>query len=247
MSQIDDWQEVIGKSQRAVWPKAAKAAVACQGMLVGGTAVAVHLRHRISEDIDILAPHPLDAASVRSLLESQAEESFTMVGLSRHEVHALVDGVSVHVFEDPNADSRTADVVNLQEGPRIDDMQVASLQDLLALKLDLVRWRSTLRDLIDLAAIDQLSEHSLEDGLAYWLQKFSAEWDNAALDQLVFKLRFPSAQDADPLFDDSHDQVIAYLKNRAPQHASRAWLPTCANRPLGDRPAGAEELADQFS
>ena len=217
MSQIEDWREVIGHRQRAVWPKAATAAVDCGGVLVGGTAVAIHLRHRISEDIDILVPDPFDTVSVRSQLEGQADESFTMIGLSPHEVHALVDGVRVHIFEDPNADSRTAGVEVLHQGPTVDEMPVASLQDLLALKLDLVRWRSTLRDLIDLAAIDQLSGHRLEDGLFYWLQKFGAEWDNAALDQLVFRLRFPSAQDADPLFDDSRDQIIAYLKSRAPQ------------------------------
>ncbi len=217
MNQIDEWREVIGHRQRAVWPKAAAAAAECGGVLVGGTAVAIHLRHRLSEDIDILAPGPFDAAGARSQLEEQADESFTMIGLNSHEVHALVDGVSVHIFEDPNAESRTAAVAVLKQGPEIDTMPVASLQDLLALKLDLIRWRSTLRDLIDLAAIDQLSGHRLEDGLFYWLQKFRAEWDNAALDQLVFRLRFPSAQDADPLFDDSRDQIIAYLKSRAPQ------------------------------
>ena len=217
MSPIDDWHEVIGHRQRMVWRRAARAAAACQGVLVGGTAVAIHLRHRISEDIDILAPSPLDVAKARSLLEAGAEESFTMVGLSAHEVHALVDGVSVHIFEDPNADSRTAEVAVLQEGPTIDGMPVASLNDLLALKLDVIRWRSTLRDLIDLAAIDQLSGHRLEDGLVYWQQKFGAEWDNAALDQLVFRLRFPSATEADPLFDSSRDAVIAYLKERALQ------------------------------
>lgn len=217
MSQIDQWQEVIGRRQREVWPKAAKAAVACGGVLVGGTAVAVHLRHRISEDIDILAPSPVDASEVRTLLESEADESFTMIGLSAHEVHALVDGVSVHVFEDPNADSRLGEVATLREGSTIDAMPVASLEDLLALKLDLIRWRSTLRDLIDLAAIDRLSGLSLEDGLACWQQKFGAQWDNAALDQVVFKLRFPSARGADPLFDDSREQVVAYLKNRALQ------------------------------
>ena len=217
MSRLDDWREVIGDRQRAVWPRAAKAAAACRGMLVGGTAVAVHLRHRVSEDIDILAPGPIDTASVKSLIEAEAEESFTVIGLSSHEVHALVDGVSVHVFEDPNAESRVGQVTVLRKGPTIDEMPVASLQDLLALKLDLIRWRSTLRDLIDLAAIDRLSGHRLEDGLVYWQQKFGAEWDNAALDQLVFRLRFPSAKDADPLFDDSREEVVAYLKSRALQ------------------------------
>ena len=217
MGQVDEWHPVIGDRQRAVWPTAARAAVACLGTLVGGTAVTVHLKHRISEDIDILAPGPFDIAETRSLLEEGAQESFAIVDMSTHEICALVDTVRVHLFEDPNADSRIGEVEVLQEGPTIDGMPVASLKDLLALKLDLIRWRSVLRDLIDLAAIDRISGHRLEDGLAYWQEKFNAEWDNAALDQVVFRLLFPSAQDADPLFDDSRDQVIAYLKSRAAQ------------------------------
>ena len=217
MSQIDDWQDVIGDRQRAVWPKAARAAAACRGVLVGGTAVAIHLRHRVSEDIDILAFTPFDTAAVKSLIEQEAEESFAVIGLSSHEVHVRVDGVSVHVFEDPNADSRTGQVTVLQEGQTISGMQVSSLKDLLALKLDVIRWRSALRDLIDLAAIDRLSGHRFEDGLVYWQQKFRAEWDNAALDLLVFRLRFPSAKDADPLFDNSREEVVGYLKSRALQ------------------------------
>jgi len=85
VSQIDQWQEVIGRRQREVWPKAAKAAVDCGGVLVGGTAVAVHLRHRISEDIDILAPNPVETSGVKALLESEANESFSMIGLNPHE------------------------------------------------------------------------------------------------------------------------------------------------------------------
>ncbi len=217
MNQIDGWRDVLGRRQRAVWPAAARAANECRGMLVGGTAVAIYLGHRVSEDIDILTPGPLDASKVRSLLERLAERSFSTVGLSAHEVHAVVDEVSVHVFEDPNADTRTAEVKVLQEPTTIDGMAIASLPDLLALKLDLIRWRSTLRDLIDLAAIDRLSDYRLEEGLDFWLQKFGAEWDNAALDQIVFRLLFPSARNADPLFDDSRDEVVAYLKGRAPQ------------------------------
>ncbi|WP_419918220.1 hypothetical protein [Candidatus Poriferisocius sp.] len=37
------------------------------------------------------------------------------------------------------------------------------------------------------------------------------------MNQIVFRLLFPSARDADPLFDGSKDEVLAYLKGRAPQ------------------------------
>ncbi len=94
-------------------------------------------------------------------------------------------------------------------------MPVASLPDLLALKLDTLLWRSHLRDLLDIAAIDSLTAHRLEDGIRYYRQRFGPELDNAILDNLIFKLRFPSARDADPLFDDARDATITYLKRRA--------------------------------
>ena len=59
------------------------------------------MRHRRSEDIDILTPGPFDATEIRDRLEADTESSFVALAPSRHEVQVLLDGVRVHVFEDP--------------------------------------------------------------------------------------------------------------------------------------------------
>ena len=215
MAEIDAWSDVLGDRQRAAWLRAAPTASATGGVLVGGTAAAVHLRHRRSEDLDILTPGPFDTAEIRRRLERAAEWSFVAVARSRHEVRVLLDGVNVHVFEDPQAEHRLQTPRMLEQGPVISGMPVASLPDLLALKLDILLWRSTLRDLLDIAAIDRLSGHSLEDGIRYYRRRFGPELDNAILDNLIFRLRFPAAGDADPLFDDTRDATVAYLKRRS--------------------------------
>ena len=215
MAEIGAWSDVLGAPLRAAWPRAAPIASETSGVLVGGTAVAIHLRHRRSDDIDILVPGPFDTAEIGRRLEHAAGWSFVAVARSRHEVHVLLDGVHVHVFEDPQAEHRLRTPHTLRQGPVVSGMPVASLPDLLALKLDLLLWRSTLRDLLDIAAIDRLTNHRLEDGIRYYRQRFGPELDNAILDNLVFRLRFPAAGDADPLFDDARDTTVAYLKQRA--------------------------------
>ncbi len=215
MADIDGYHDVLSAPMRAVWPRAARIASATGGVLVGGTAVAVHLRHRRSEDLDILTPSAFDTAAVRDRLEADADRSFVALARSRHEVLVLLDDVRVHVFEDPQAEHRLRVPRPLQPGPTIDGMPVASLPDLLALKLDTLLWRSSLRDLLDLAAIDSLTAHRLEDGIRCYRLRFGPELDSGILDNLIFKLRFPPAGDADPLFDDARDATVAYLKQRA--------------------------------
>ena len=55
----------------------------------------------------------------------------------------------------------------------------------------------------------------LEDGIRCYRQRLGPELDSGILDNLIFKLRFPSGGDADPLFDDARDVTVAYLKRRA--------------------------------
>ena len=215
MADIDAWDDVLDTRMRDAWPKAGRIASRTGGVLVGGTAIAIHLRHRRSEDIDILTPGPFDTAEIRDQLEAAAESSFVALARSRHEVLVLLDDVRVHVFEDPQAEHRLREPRTIQQGPTVGGMPVASLEDLLALKLDTLLWRSNLRDLLDLAAIDSLTAHRLEDGIRYYRQRFGPELDSGILDNLIFKLRFSSGGDADPLFDDARDVTVAYLKRRA--------------------------------
>ena len=82
--------------------------------------------------------------------------------------HARIDGVEVDIFGAlPTQGVDTLQMRVISEGPVIDDMRIGSIPDLLATKLDVIQYRPKLRDYMDLAAIDQMTPHSLEDGITY--------------------------------------------------------------------------------
>ena len=54
MGDIDGYADVLAEPQRRIWDKIASIAHRCGGVLMDGTAVAVHLRHRLSEGLDIM-------------------------------------------------------------------------------------------------------------------------------------------------------------------------------------------------
>ena len=54
MSGLDAWADVVPENLRRVWPHVADCANRVGGALMGGTAVAIHLRHRVSEDLDVI-------------------------------------------------------------------------------------------------------------------------------------------------------------------------------------------------
>ena len=60
---LDDWSEVLDQPTRACWPRVA-AASPPSGILMGGTALAVHLRHRRSRDLDVFVHQLFDPEAV---------------------------------------------------------------------------------------------------------------------------------------------------------------------------------------
>ena len=58
MAEIDAWEDVLPTEMREVWPVLGQATEQLEGCLMGGTALAVHLRHRISFDLDYMTVGP---------------------------------------------------------------------------------------------------------------------------------------------------------------------------------------------
>ena len=61
--------------------------------LAGGTAVALHLGHRISEDFDFFTPQDFDALLLRNELYKTGE--FIVTGIENHTLHGIFNGVKV--------------------------------------------------------------------------------------------------------------------------------------------------------
>lgn len=143
--------------------RVAETALAKQFYLAGGTAVALHLGHRQSFDLDFFVqarefPADLPRRELAHLGELTVldEAAGTFVG--------TLDGGQVSFFIYPYP---------LLETPvTFEGVQVAGLPDLASMKLDAISSRGTKRDFVDLYQISQ-SVFPLHETLAHFERKYA--------------------------------------------------------------------------
>ena len=243
MPDIDRWSEVLPDAQRRVWPKLGQAVEGTGGVLMGGTAVAIHLRHRTSVDLDVMSLEPFSGWRVADRLKELCRD-VRVEEAAESCLRATVDGVLVDVFRAlPSEHAHPDDMSTIQDGPVIDGMPVGSLPDLLATKLDVIMYRPKLRDYIDLAAIDARTPYSLEDGLAFHEQRYGTTAGRWILDHIVGLLEDPGRLPADPIFELMRKPVLEHVAGRVPslrQRLTDMYAETAAELPATPPPERAE-------
>lgn len=145
-----------------------KALVAVQGFyLAGGTAVAAHLGHRVSRDLDLF--------SVAGDVDLEVVRSAIVASLPEVEVIAITD-VALHIRSAQTA----IDVVRYgyppleQPSPGPAGFPLAGLTDLSTMKLAAVSRRGIRRDFWDLHAIFSSRKLTLGDSLDAYERRFGA-------------------------------------------------------------------------
>jgi hypothetical protein len=141
--------DILPPAQREIWPQLAPAPE-LSFVLYGGTAVALHLGHRVSIDFDFFKAEPLDKARIetsfqfaRNARTIQEDENTLVMDVSMPSGPVKVSffgGLELGRINDP---LRTKDAVLL----------VASLEDLLATKLKVILDRAEAKDYRDISAI----------------------------------------------------------------------------------------------
>lgn len=222
VAEIDDWEDCLPADLRRVWPVLASVVGDIDGCLFGGTAIAIHLRHRQSFDLDYMTAEPFDVVEVAEALTDASGGDIRVVRQDQEGLHAIVGGVTVEIFRTPERGYNPGRVTMLDAPTIIDGLKVASLADLLASKLDILLYRQKLRDFIDLAAIDTQGPYSLEDGLLFHMARYGPVPEGHELSRIVNLLADPGQLDADPAFDRERDTVLTHLRSRA--HALRGFL-----------------------
>ncbi len=240
MGEIDDWADCLAAGLRKVWPILAGVVSDIDGSLFGGTAIAIHLRHRQSFDLDYMTAGPFDVVEAANALTEAFDGDIRVLRQDREGLHAMVGGVTVEIFRTPERGYNPGRVTMLEAPTIIDDLKVASLADLLASKLDVLLYRQKLRDYIDLAAIDAQSPYSLEDGLLFHMTRYGPVPEGHELSQIINLLEDPGQLDADPVFARERDRVLTHLRSRAP--ALRRFL---HHRILSDADIAGEKPVDR--
>jgi hypothetical protein len=141
--------EILPPAQSEIWPQLAPASD-LSFVLYGGTAVALHLGHRVSIDFDFFKAEPLDKARietsfqfVRNARTIQEDENSLVMDVPMPSGSVKVSffgGLALGRINDP---LRTRDAVLL----------VASLEDLLATKLKAILDRAEAKDYRDISAM----------------------------------------------------------------------------------------------
>ena len=247
MRDIDRYGDVLSADVRAVWPKLAAAVADIDGALFGGTALATHLRHRQSFDLDYMTYTYFAGEQLAARLATAAQVDVQVAAASQ--LRAAVDGVVVEVFSAPHPSDDPSRVQQVAAPVVIDGLAVASIGDLLASKLDVLLWRARLRDFIDIAAIDQSERLRIEDGLRLHIHRYGTAMHSGVLDEIVDLLEDPGVLASDPVFAEQAPATLSYLAGRVPE--LRDYL-AAARAVSGDAPparhaAAASEMPDADS
>ncbi len=165
--QFDPRIEILPPAQQEIWSQLAPAR-GLSFVLYGGTAVALHLGHRISIDFDFFKSEPLEKAKIeasfgfiRNARTVQEDENTLVVDVSMPSGQVKVSffgGLSLGRVNDPLL---TRDRVLL----------VASLEDLLATKLKTILDRAEAKDYRDISAM-LAAGVSLERALGTFTQMY---------------------------------------------------------------------------
>ena len=216
MTDIEEYSDFLPDGLRGVWPHVAECAQKVGGVLMGGTAVAIHLRHRESEDLDVMTLREFSGDAIKnSLVKSGA--AVEVIEVAKNMFHGFVDTVKVDVFRALESNGVEPSSMRwIAPTTTVSDMQVGSLPDLMAAKLDVIWNRAKLRDYIDLAALDRSGACSLESGLGYYCRKYGYEYPPRVLEQIIGLLDSPGTMPSDPAFDEIGTESLEYLKSRVP-------------------------------
>ncbi len=130
--------------------------------LVGGTALALHLGHRKSIDLDFLSSETFDLEEIKTMLIKKYDFK---VSYSRSQtLKGFINGIKVDFIK--------FDYPHLYNCEIIDDVRLESIPDIIAMKLlSITDNGSRIKDFIDIAYLS--SRFSLEEMLQFFIRKIT--------------------------------------------------------------------------
>lgn len=144
--------------------------------LAGGTAIATHLNHRVSRDLDFFLSKPVDMDALYTRL--RATGHFAAMHLGPGTVNGVFGETKVQFL-------LAGTQRNTEPLTVVDGIPVAGLGDLLATKLKVIMGTGELRDYFDMMAIEQRSSLTAEEGLGIFLERYQPKAPNEAVAIIV--------------------------------------------------------------
>lgn len=143
--------------------------------LGGGTAVAVHLSHRESRDLDFFFHGEVDLDALAELLDGLGDFAMTHRGAGT--LKGLFGRTRLEFLD-------ASDLTQLAEPTEVAGLRVAGLQDLMAMKLKVMAERGEMRDYFDVKAIDERGGVSVEEGIELYMRRYDIDRSSEAVTHL---------------------------------------------------------------
>lgn len=137
--------------------------------LAGGTALALHLNHRSSYDLDIYSPESFEETRVSQQWQ-QAFPEFKLTLQDWQTVQGCVGDTDVSLFYYQYP---------LFKNPKLfENFPIASIEDIAAMKIEAIMGRGLKRDFFDLYCICTMTELSLIEVLKLNQKKYARDGSN---------------------------------------------------------------------
>ncbi len=212
MTELGELAAVLPSATRRAWGPVAQVTPP-DGVLMGGTALAVHLRHRVSRDLDVFITSDFDVGALRDQLAAIGRFAVTQIG----------EGTLNGVFEEAKVQFLAAGGQRVLSEPTVvAGMKVGAIEDLLATKIKVVGDRAELRDYFDLMAIEQHAGRFVEEGLQLYARRYGVEMSHVSIEHIVLGFGYFDDLQDDPHLASEHgvdlsDRVARYWRRRQPE------------------------------
>lgn len=210
----DDVQAVLPADTARAWTDIADH-LPEQMILVGGTALAVHLKHRVSRDLGFFFTEPgADLAALSETLQ-QLPGGFAVTQESAGTLNGVYSATKIQFLD---ATSQTP----IGEPSQCAGLRISGLDDLLATKIKVIGDRPALRDYYDLKVIEQRTRRTVEEGLRLYMRRYGVSADDLSIAHIIMALGYLEDVDPDDLVPESKEEIERYWAARQPEIARNA-------------------------
>ncbi|MFT3740272.1 MAG: nucleotidyl transferase AbiEii/AbiGii toxin family protein [Breznakibacter sp.] len=144
-------------------------------VLVGGTALALHLGHRKSIDIDLFSRNPFDAQKMSETLEAEFE--FKQEYIDKNTLKGHIGGVKIDIITHPYPD--------IDQTVEENGIRLASINDIAAMKVNAICVSGErVKDFIDIHEL--LKTKKMSDILECYSKKYSQRSITHAAKSIVY-------------------------------------------------------------
>ena len=212
MTSLEDLTGFVPPEAIEAWPKVAEVCPD-DGILMGGTALTVHLHHRLSRDLDIFTTERFDADDLELRLRSVG--SFATTTKDEGTLNGVLGATKVQFLW-------ARDQQVLEQPTVVSGLAVGSVSDIFATKPKVIGDRGELRDYFDLMRIEKDTGRVVEEGLQLLAARYGHDRSGTSIEATVRGLGYFDDVTDDPYLAevegaDLRDRIVAYWTARQPQ------------------------------